>query len=353
MRHWLARKQGERLRGRAELRLAAITALWRARPESRRLPAMWEWLTIAGLTSSGGWSDDERRMMRAATRHHLLRAGAALLIAGALVWSVVAIRDRERARGLLKAAITADYQHLAAQLPDLEAHRDALRPALLKLESDEKAGGHRRDVARILLYRDRPTVERADLLRERLTSAQAQPEEVWVIRDAMAAHPEKAGGDALDAILRDESADPAARLRAACALRSLQPGFADGAALKAAAPAIADALMAEHRRAFPRWLELLGPAAEALVPPLGAICGDPGRDGSAKTAAAEVLAELFARDRRDLALPRIITEATPAAYLVLVRESAGRGLSAEALDVLARCSSRSPRAPGPARSPTS
>ena len=140
VRQWLTRKQRETRRGRAELRLAAITALWRRPPRVAPAPSMWEWLMIVGLTSSGGWSDDERRMMRAATRHHLLRAAAAVLIAGALVWSVVAIRDRERARGLLTAAITADYQHLAGdQLPELEAHRDALRPALLTLESDEKA----------------------------------------------------------------------------------------------------------------------------------------------------------------------------------------------------------------------
>ena len=107
-----------------------------------------------------------------------------------------------------------------------------------------------------------------------------------------------------------------------------------GPALKAAAPAIAEAILAEHRRAFPRWLELLGPAAEALVPPLARDLRRPRPRRRRQTAAAEVLAELFARGRRDLALARIITEATPAAFRVLLRESAGRGLSPEALDFL-------------------
>ena len=113
---------------------------------------------------------------------------------------------------------------------------------------------------------------------------------------------------------------------------------------------MAEALLAEHRRAFPRWLELLGPAAAALVPPLGAICRDPDRDAYAQAAAAEALAELLGRGRRDLALARTITEATPVASRVLLRESAGRGPSPRgARRSSARCSARSPRSPGPAR----
>lgn len=334
LRQWLTRKQRETRRGRAELRLATITAIWRERPESHRLPSLLEWLMIVGLTRPRGWSDDERRLMRAATRRLLLQAATVALGVGVLARSIHAVRERERARGLLAAAVGADYQHLADQLPELDAHRDALRPALLAMESDPKSPGRRRDVSRILLFRDRPTAGLGSALRGRLTSAQAQPEEVAAIRDALKAHPAEAGANELVKILGDESSDPAARLRAACALRALEPGFADGPGLKAAAPALADALLAEHGRSSSRWLALLGPAAEALVPPLGAICADPGRDISTQAAAADALAELLGRRHRDLALARIITEATPAACQVLLRETAGRGLSGEARDFL-------------------
>jgi hypothetical protein len=46
LREWLTRKQKETRRGRAELRLAERAAAWNARPESRHLPAWWEWLSI-------------------------------------------------------------------------------------------------------------------------------------------------------------------------------------------------------------------------------------------------------------------------------------------------------------------
>ena len=50
LRQWLTRKQRETRRGRAELQLAAITALWRDRPDSRRLPSLLEWLKILSFT---------------------------------------------------------------------------------------------------------------------------------------------------------------------------------------------------------------------------------------------------------------------------------------------------------------
>ncbi len=98
VRQWLTRKQREHWRGRAELRLAATTSLWRQRPEPRRLPTMPEWLMVVGLTRRRDWSEDERRMMRAATRHHLIRAAATVLIAVGLAWAFAAHRAREQRR---------------------------------------------------------------------------------------------------------------------------------------------------------------------------------------------------------------------------------------------------------------
>ncbi len=128
VRQWLTRKQRETRRGRAELRLATITALWRERPESRRLPSLLEWLMIVGLTRPAGWSDDERRMMRSATRHFLLRAAAAVLLAGGLAWAIAGRNARERAGSLLAHAVDADYRDLPGMFPELENYRDAMRP---------------------------------------------------------------------------------------------------------------------------------------------------------------------------------------------------------------------------------
>ncbi len=46
LRDWLTRKQQETWKGRAELRLAERSAFWSARPESRHLPSLREFLTI-------------------------------------------------------------------------------------------------------------------------------------------------------------------------------------------------------------------------------------------------------------------------------------------------------------------
>ena len=117
-------------------------------------------------------------------------------------------------------------------------------------------------------------------------------------------------------------------------MRALEPGFAGGPDATAAAAAMAEALLAEHRRAFPRWLELLGPAAAGLVPALSEIRRDPGRESYDQAAAAEVLAEVLGHGDRDVELMRAITESTPMASRVLLREFDRRAPSPEALDFL-------------------
>ena len=107
-------------------------------------------------------------MMRAATRHYLRAAAAVLVFAGALTWTLVVVRAGERAERLLAVAVNADYRDLPGLLPETGRDRDVHRPVLLSLEADEAAKGHRRDIARILLYRDRPTPERGAALRDRL-----------------------------------------------------------------------------------------------------------------------------------------------------------------------------------------
>src|SRR5262249_27282113 len=49
LRDWLTRKQKETRRGRAELLLADRAAVWKARPENRQLPSLWQWFQIRWL----------------------------------------------------------------------------------------------------------------------------------------------------------------------------------------------------------------------------------------------------------------------------------------------------------------
>jgi formylglycine-generating enzyme required for sulfatase activity len=328
IRHWLQRELGSTPKALARLRLTTVTASWLQRPGPRQLPSLLEWAGILRHVPSREWSTDEWRLMLAATRRYVTWGAvvlAALLAAVGL--GIKSLRDRDRAGALLGRAVNADYGDLPRMFPDLDTHREALRPALLSLESDTVARERQRGVALILLYRDRPTRERGAALRDRLTAARSQPEEVEAIRAALAAHPDEAGVDELRRMLTDAAAEPAARLRAACALQSISPGRPVDQELRAAAPAIAEALLAEHRGALARWLELLGPAAEVLVAPLSAVCRDHSRDASTRTAAAQVLAEALARGGGDLTLARAVTEAAPDAAKVLLRGLVERGES--------------------------
>ena len=293
IRQWLTRKQTKTRRGRAELQLAATTAFWCDRPVRRRLPSAIEWLRTLAFTSSRAWSPDERRMMRAATRHYLTRAAAAVVIGAALGYWGATLRDRAQAEELLHAiqALDEDYGNLLAYVPELSPYRNTIRPKLEALEADEKARPHRRDVARLLLYLDRPTPARAAALCAQL--GVAQPDKVRVIRAVLASHPEPSGLGELHRIVQNTSSEPASRLRAACALAALEPGFVAEPDAKAVAVPLSEALMMEPRETHARWLELLGPAARRLlVPSLVAICCDPGRNPTTQAATAEALAEV-------------------------------------------------------------
>jgi formylglycine-generating enzyme required for sulfatase activity len=263
IRQWLTRKQTKTRRGRAELQLAATTAYWRDRPVRRRLPSVLEWLRILAFTSRRAWSADERRMMSAATRSHLTRGAAAVLIGALLGYGGLALRQRERAEVLLELALRGEYRSLRGDLSELATYRDINRPKLEALESDERADAHRRLVASVLLYHDRPTAIRAKSLHALLLNA--QPDEAMVICDALTAHRELADIGELRRIVRDESSEPGARLRAACALASLARGFGTDRGSKAVAVVVSDSLMKEPQQTQASWLELLGRELSAMT----------------------------------------------------------------------------------------
>ena len=330
LRQWLSRKQRETRRGRAELQLATIAALWCDRPESRRLPSLLEWLKILRFTRRRIWTTDERRMMKAATWHYLTRAVAALALIGAVAYAAVSLRNRERANNTLETALRADYAHLPRLLADLSNNSAFLQPTLERLETNKSTTLTEREVATILLYRDRPTPDRASFLFERLLAA--EPDEVQVIGDALAIHPEHAGTEKLRNVLLDESAEPGARLRVACALARLDPDvIASGTAT--AAP-LAEALLAEHPRTLPRWIELLGTASQVLIRPLLEICRDTGRDETAHATAASALADVLEREQQPTMLANATVEALPEASRILLRALVSVGPTSQTIGAL-------------------
>jgi eukaryotic-like serine/threonine-protein kinase len=330
LRNWITRKQNQTLSGRAELQLYTITAHWCDRPQSRRLPSFVEWLKILIFTRPGTWSTSARRMMKRATRHFISRSLAILFIVGAAGFAVATVRSRDRAHNSLQTARTADFARLPELLDDLSTHVVHLRPTLERLESADGSSQQDREVATLALYHDQPTRKRARSLLGWLPNA--LPEKVKVIGDALAEHPQQAGLEDLRLKSLDDSAEPNERLRAACVLARLDPAAA-GSLSEVAAP-LAEALLAEHPHTVSRWIDLLGDARSVLIPPLSEICRDRDRDTTARTIAAETVADIFGRQLQPEMLAGLIVDATPEAAHVLLRELKRGGATEPALDTL-------------------
>jgi eukaryotic-like serine/threonine-protein kinase len=313
LRQWLTRKQRETLNGRALLQLASATAWWRDRPEARRLPSVLEWATILCCTRRRSWSVDERRLMKAATGRVLWRTAAALALVAAIGFAAFWVRQRDRARALLQTALHSDYERLPTLIRDLAGFRELVRADLERLESNPSTSPADSEVAALALYDVEPTPRRASFLLDRLKKA--QPDEVKVVRDTLAAHPEHVGTDALRKLYLDESAEPGARLRVACVLAAAETSAGSG---------LAEALLAEPRRAVPQWVELLGTAVHLLITPLGDLCRDSGREATVRSTAAEALAEVLERRHEPVKLAQFMVDSLPDSSRVLLQELVAR-----------------------------
>jgi serine/threonine protein kinase/formylglycine-generating enzyme required for sulfatase activity len=261
LRDWLTRKQRETRRGRAELRLAERAALWSSKPESRHLPAWWEWASIRLFTRKRDWTTPQRRMMRRAGRFHALRGAALVLVLGLLAfggwWTFGALRGHSRVETLL-AARTADVPALVRELGPYRRWADPLlREKAAQEDLDE---GKRLHVALALLPVD---ASQADYLADRLLAA-AGPEEVKAVRVLLHEH---APGSAAQfwPVLQDGGEERARRLRAASALALSD---ADDPRWAPVGDEVARCLAGESLVLLGEWAGLLQPVRGHLVPHL-------------------------------------------------------------------------------------
>ncbi|MBW3598473.1 MAG: serine/threonine-protein kinase, partial [Planctomycetes bacterium] len=114
---WLAGKQRETRRGRAELRLEERAMHWSVAREKRQLPSSWETAQIFLLTRRGAWAPSQAAMMRQAAKTHLTKTAAVLLMLSVAAVAAVFTRGRmqeaARARqseGQVNRLLTADIQ---------------------------------------------------------------------------------------------------------------------------------------------------------------------------------------------------------------------------------------------------
>jgi eukaryotic-like serine/threonine-protein kinase len=315
IRQWVERQELATRAGRVRLRLASIAASWADRPGRQRLPSTLEWVGIHRYTQRRQWSAVERRMMAAANQHFLGRAALIVALIAALFIGFEYFRVKNRASATLAKALKADFRNLPGIYQDLAIDRDRIRGDLERLERDRSAPTRDRDVALILLHRDRPTADRALELRSRLRTVVA--DEAALIRDALTIDPRTAGTEEIRRVLLSDD-DSSIRLRAAVALVALEP--VDRQVWEPAAVPLVRALLDEDRRSIPRWLELLDPALPLLLPPLSKVCADKERDPTTRLTASEALASALARRNDVGGLARALTESQADAALVLLRE---------------------------------
>lgn len=310
LRVWLNRKQRETRRGRAELRLAERSAMWSAKPETRQLPSLWEYLSIVGLATRQKWTQAERQMMAMANRFYGLRflLGCVVLIGIAASGIIIRqqIRDaghRTRVSGLVDQLLIAEVTDVPeiAMLLESEPPRhlelartiadDPSRPASDRLRCNfvlAKVTGDRAS----LLARDAmgSSLPMLRLIRNRLESlGDSLPEEVT---------------DELWAVVRSDEGDQRRQLCAASLLAVTDP---ESDQWQQACPTVVNSTLAESPRDIDQWVTLLRPVARTLTPEWKKRFFDASTTTNDRAAASRALAQYADADL----LCKLLLEARP------------------------------------------
>ena len=250
LRDWLARKQRESRRGRAELRLAELSSLWNSKPENRHLPSTLEWANIRLLTRKKDWNESQRRMMNRAGRLHGLRtlgvvAGlVTLVLLGLDIRRRVVEANREAvATGLVDQVVRANIAQVPNIVRSMGGYRRWVDPALRQVigRSSERSS-ERLHAGLALLPVDDGQVE---YLFQRLQDATA--DEVPVLRDALKTH-QSTLTPKLWTVLDSAKPGDISLLPAASALASYAP---DDARWEAVGGKVAQALVSVNSRLAP------------------------------------------------------------------------------------------------------
>ncbi|HQZ65500.1 MAG TPA: SUMF1/EgtB/PvdO family nonheme iron enzyme, partial [Planctomycetaceae bacterium] len=301
LREWLTRRQKETRKGRAELKLAERSALWKSKREDRHLPSVIEWLNIRTFTASKSWTESQRKVMQRAGRVHGIRAtlvAAAvciLLVAGvALTRQADLKKNQAEATRLVEGLLAADTGQVSTSIASLKDFRTWAEPQLKQAFENSPVESAAKLHAGLALIAEGQVVDPSVLgfLRDRLlTVAPAQFAEVRKLLE-----PHKAVLiPALWQQATDEKQEDARRLHAACALAefdSSHSNWSDAAFTKF----ISQQLVAVNAVYIGHYQELLRPIASRLVSALSDIFKDPERGELAKSLATTLLADYAAQD---------------------------------------------------------
>jgi serine/threonine protein kinase/formylglycine-generating enzyme required for sulfatase activity len=332
LREWLASKQKETRRGRAELLLAERAHAWNARPTTQSLPSFLEWLNLIVFTTPRARAKDQqnRKLLRAASRYFLSRLLIAAAAVAIVVWVVDRRVNRSRAEGLvesLRTAHTQDVPNIVARLEPLRTWADPLLSGLLA-STDPATPGHLH-AAMALLPVDS---KQKDVVFQGMLTA--QPRDFAATRDALA---EFGGGPALSQELWNELLDEGSaagrQFRAGAALARFDPPEQQTTSKhwSRAAPFLSSQLIAETATdptSVDTWIESFRPVSGVLYAPLRKAFTDSRRAQIERHMATTVLGDFVADRPRELC--NLMLEAEPWQYTILLPRFKKLGESAQA-----------------------
>jgi serine/threonine protein kinase/formylglycine-generating enzyme required for sulfatase activity len=309
LRDWLTRKQKETRRGRAELLLADRAGIWNARPESRQLPSLVQWLQIRWHTRKKTWTPPQRRMMSKAGRYHAVRAFVVVACLALLGLGAREGYGRLQAHRLRDRLLEATTPDVPGVVKDMAPYRRWLDPLLHEAYDEAKASHDERKQLHAGLALLPVDAGQVDYLYGRLL--RAKPEEVLVIRAALQGYKQDLT-ERLWTLLEDPKKGQDERLRAACALAAFAP---DDPRWEKVSGDVAAALVMQKPFEMGQWTDALKGVGRWLIPPLAASLADGERSASARGLIATVygtyaahMPDAYARLEKQLA-----EQPTPAA----------------------------------------
>jgi formylglycine-generating enzyme required for sulfatase activity len=268
LRDWLTRKQKETRRGRTELLLADRASVWKARPENRQLPSLWEWLRIRWLTRKKNWTPPQRKMMRRATRYHVIRGfvlAACLILLGFVSWEGFARLKAHTLRDRLLECTTADVPGIVKEMAPYRRWLNRLLQEAFAQAQENQDARKQLHTSLALLPVDSGQME---FLYERLLTS--EPQEVVVIREALLNHKPDLRGRWWR-LLENPKNDQDQRFRAACALAAFSP---DDLRWEKASVDVAEMLVIQKPFVIAQWTDALKGVKKWLIPPLADLLVD-------------------------------------------------------------------------------
>jgi formylglycine-generating enzyme required for sulfatase activity len=281
------------------LALADQADLWNAKPENRRLPSLWEFMSFLRLTRKRNWPEPVRKMMRCAHYRFAKSATTTLLLGMVTAWITYEWNGSNKATSLIRALDTAATVEVPDIATEIARYDRWARPKLLRISNHPEANErHHIHANLVLLHLNVPLQfgPEIDVLFNQML--RAGPNELIVLRNALSKHRVRLTPMTWS-VLESNEAIPKKQFRAACALALIDPS---SPRWSRKTQFVAERLVAEISRDpanFDTWVQAFAPLKERLLSPLGEILLN--ETGVTRAIATQIFASYAADNSKRLA----------------------------------------------------